>query len=131
MLEREALTVFENTVKNLEESAENRELGFKAIAKVIFPVKAALMQKRCVKHFSRKPKGMKIREFMARFYEINDLLPKFPEMGTPPLNTKLPDNEIKEIAEHALSYKLQRQMRLQGFDAHEYLSTTFWVAQFD
>ena len=56
---------------------------------------------------------------MARPFELNNLLPKFPKMGTPALNTKLPDDEIKEIAECCLSYKLQRQMRLQGFEACE------------
>ena len=40
-------------------------------------------------------------------------------MGTPPLNTKLPDDKIKEIAEYTLSYKLQRQMRLQGFEVYD------------
>ena len=40
-------------------------------------------------------------------------------MGTPPLNTKLPDDKIKEIAEYTLSYKLQRQMHLQGFEVYE------------
>ena len=58
LLEGEALTVFENAVKDLEETTKNQEVGFKAIAKVIFPTKAALTQKHFMKRFLRKPKGI-------------------------------------------------------------------------
>ena len=125
LLKGEALAVFENAAKDLDENSDNLKAGFKAIAKVIFPPKAALTQKRCMQRFLREPKGMKIYEFMARLCEINNLLPKFPEMGVPPLNTKLPDDEIKEIAEHCLSYKLQRQMHLQGFEVCEKTTQEF------
>ena len=53
---------------------------------------------------------------MARLCEVNNYLPLFPDMADPPANTKLPEDEIKDIAECALLHKLQRHIRLQGFD---------------
>ena len=40
----EALTSLENAIKGKDETTENRKAGFEAIAKVVFPPKAALTQ---------------------------------------------------------------------------------------
>ena len=114
-------------MKERTKTTENRKAGFEAMAKVVFPPKAALTQKRHMRRFLQKPKGQKIHELMARLCELNNLLPKFPVFGDPPPNTKLPEDEIKETAECALSHKLQRQIRLQGFEVceketHEFIS---------
>ena len=62
LLEGKALTAFKLEVQDLEETAANRELGFEAIAKIVFPPKAALTQKCYMRQFLRKQKGMPIHE---------------------------------------------------------------------
>ena len=60
---------------------------------------------------------MTTREWLARVFEINNYLPRFPNVGTPGVSpSKLAEDEIKEIAEFGVPYRWQQQMRVVNFN---------------
>ena len=79
-----------------------------------------MSQKRYIRRALRKPRNMKMREWLARVNEMNNHSPRFPRSGPQQVDpTKLDDDEIKEIAECGIPHNWQQQMRLQNFDVTE------------
>ena len=61
-----------------QETAENFELAMRAVTTKAFPLKALNTQKRYMKKVLRKPKEMRVCDFLARFKELNKYLEEFP-----------------------------------------------------
>ena len=76
-------------------------------------MKALNTQKGYMKKILRKPKDMRIRDFLARFKELNKYLEEFPPYNA---NQELPEDEIILTLESAIPSKWQQQMVLQGFE---------------
>jgi hypothetical protein len=58
-----------------EETLENFDLVMLKVAGVLFPIRSYLTQKRAMRQFMRKPKDMKIREYVDSLLEIKAFFP--------------------------------------------------------
>ena len=61
----------------------------------------------------RKPREMKVRDFVARVQEINNYLSQFPPFGA---DQTLPEDEVLDILESAVPIAWQREFVRSGFD---------------
>jgi len=117
LLEGDALASFDQGARlHGAESIPNFKRCLDDVTKHVFPKRALQTQKRYMRRFLRKPPTMKIREYVARVIEINDLLAKFPPAIPGQSATKLPDDEILDLLEFGLPNTWQRNMVLQDFD---------------
>ena len=117
----EALTMFDNhAAASNQESVPNCQKCLDAVRDSVFPHRAAAMQKQCMRQFLKKPENVKTRKWLARAFELNKHLPRFPPSGDPPVQvTKLDNNEIKDIAECGVPHRWAAQLRLQNFNVGE------------
>ena len=111
-----------NGDNNVVESEANFKLAIRAVTETILNRKALLTQKRYMRRILRKPKGMTIRMYCARFSELNKYLESFPPYNE---NQKLPDDELLEHFEFAIPNAWQKQMVLQGFNTLEHTTEEF------
>ena len=65
VFQNEALTAFNNAAMAIgNETVNNLKLVFKKVAATVFPLKAYYMQKQAMRQYMRKPKDMKIRDYV-------------------------------------------------------------------
>ena len=95
------------------ETVENLKLCFQAVTVTVLPQKALQTQKRYMRRVLRKPQGMKIRDYFARYLQLNEYLLEFPPFLP---GQQLPKDEILEHAEFAIPNSWQKQMVLHGFN---------------
>ena len=95
------------------ETAPNLRTCMRAVTVTVLPQKALQTQKRYMRRILRKPQGMKIRDYFARYIELNEYLPHFPPFDK---DQELPDDEILEHAEFAIPNSWQKQMVMHGFN---------------
>ena len=122
LLEGDALTSFDNKATELAGTETNQSCVtcLNAVRDGVFPQRAVLTQKRYMRRALQKPRTMTTREWLARVFELNNFLTRFPGTGTPEVRpNKMDDDEIKEIAEYGIPYQWQRQMRVLNFNATE------------
>jgi len=114
VLQGDALAAF-NAAADVagNETNEHFEVVIQGLIRHVFPRKALINQKRYMYRFLRKPRDMKIRDFMGRVTELNEYLPLFPPFEE---HQGLNNEEIMDIAEFATPTQWQRTMVLQGFD---------------
>ena len=114
LLQGDALAAFDKAAKdNVTETVENYKKCVQGLIEHVFPRKALATQKRYMRRFLRKPRDMKIREFMNRLNEMNAYLKEFPPFKE---NQGLPDDEIMDIAEFAVPSTWQKTMIMHGFN---------------
>ena len=96
----DALTVFNNHAGALnQESVENCKKCLNTVRDSVFPCRAAATQKQCMRHFLKKPLSVTTREWLARVFEINKCLPRFPPSGDPPVAvTKLDQDKLRTLS---------------------------------
>lgn len=112
-LRGEALRVFNNGAStHASETVPAFHDTIKTMKLFFFPAKAQQRQKRHMRHFMHKPKGMPFRKFVALLNELNDLLQEFPEDNA----SSLPEDEIVEISEFACPKLWVSKMLEHNFD---------------
>ena len=74
-------------------------------------------QKRYLHIFLNKPKGLKVRQYVARVLEINEILQQFPPQAgvNASLSQKLPNDEILDLLGFGMPSSWQKTMVIQGF----------------
>ena len=103
VLQGDALAAFNRAATATgNETNDHLKTCLTELKKHIFPQKALNNQKRYMRRFLRKPREMKIREFMTRLNKINELLTLFPPVRDGQEAEKLPDDELMDIAEFAV-----------------------------
>ena len=123
LLEGDALSTLENatTAENFTETNPSFNDAMNLVARMVFPPRAVVLEKRYLRRFLRKPLSMKSREFASRVVEINNFIAKFPpdataEAGATTTPTKLDDDELVDLMEFGCPKRWQREMVVQGFD---------------
>ena len=106
-----------NPVEARNETAKNFKECLQAVTMTVFPKKALMTQKRYMRRILRKPKNMKIRDYCARYSEINKYLEAFPPFKG--RDQMISDEEVLEHLEFAVPNSWQKQMVLQGFNTLE------------
>ena len=104
------------------ETNANLKICLNAVTETVFPKKAMQTQKRYMRRMLRKPIDLKIRDYFARYEELNDYLESFPPFGP---NQRLPNDEVMEHAEFAIPNSWQKQMVLQGFNVADHTMDEF------
>ena len=120
LLHGDALSVFNAALEDagLTETNASYELCMDALARHVFPKRAAQLQKRYMRRFVRKPVTMSTKQFAARLQELNSYLPKFPTTAPgQAVNAKLDDDEIVDIMEFGVPRSWQKKMIEHDFDA--------------
>ena len=132
LLQGAALTTFDSTAAlQLTPTGQPREdlaafnACLEAVTVSVFPARAALMQKRYLRRFVRKPATMKIRDYAARLSEINNYLPSFPENANGEKPEVLPEDEMVDLMEFGVPNSWQRYMALQDFEPLDGTVDTF------
>ena len=95
----------------------NYSAAMNAMTMHVFPPRSLVSQKREMRHFMRKLSTMKVRTYVTRLRELNDMLPKFPPFAGDA--QKLQDDELKDLIEAGLPVTWQKQFTLNGFDPLE------------
>lgn len=122
----EALTAFNNAAKEVyskddksdkgTETKENFELVIKKVASAVFPLRAYSLQKQAMRRNMRKPREMKIRDYVDRLLEINGYLKYFPSKDKEPVATALPQDEIMDILRDGIPQTWQKKLVELDFD---------------
>lgn len=114
----EALTAFNNAARAVGvETVENLKLVFRKVAETVFPLKAYFTQKQAMRRFMRKPKDMKIRDYVDRLLEINNYLEHFPVKEGEAAATSLPNEEMMDILLFGIPNSWQKKIVELGFDS--------------
>ena len=100
------------------ETNENYQMVIKAVT-VHVMLKKTLQKKRYMRRFLRKPIDMKVKDFVERIFDINELLTFFPDLSSTVVASKIPDDKLLDLLESVMLYSWQRHMILQGFDPME------------
>ena len=123
LLSGSALTTFNNlATETATETVDHYNSIEKKLTKSIFPKNASRSLKRFLRRHARKPVDMDIEEHTDRIVEVNEFLPKFPDVreadgGRPAVaSTKLDDDELMDCLEHSVPPSWRTQMDLLGFD---------------
>ena len=117
LLEGGALTAFENAALNeATETVLSLDAVFKKVTEHVFPPKSLQKQKRFMRRFLRKPQDIKIKNYVERVVELNELLTEFPDPSATLAAAKLPDDELLDLLEFGVPRDWQDQMLLHGFD---------------
>jgi len=115
LLKGDALAAFNRAATTAgNETLVNFNVAINELVTHVFPRRALITQKHCMRRFMRKPNTMTMREYMARMVEINQKLPEFPPHAA---DQALPQDEILDIGEFATPGSWQREMVVQDFDA--------------
>jgi nitrogen fixation protein len=117
ILKNEALTAFNNAAASSdEESVDNLKLIFKKVAAAVFPLRAYVIQKQAMRRFMRKPRDMRIRDYVDRLMEINNYLVYFPTKDGEEPAVSLPEEDMMDIFYFGIPNDWQRKMVELGFD---------------
>ena len=81
------------------ETIDNLKTCLQAVTVSVLPQKALQTQKRYMRRILRKPQGMKIRDYFARYVQLNEYLQEFPPFKS---GQQLPNDEVLEHAEFAI-----------------------------
>jgi len=123
LLQGDALAFFnQSAVKRVNETNENFYLTGNDLIMHMLPIRALSEQKCYMRRHLRKPRDVKVRDFMTRLVELNHYLDTFPPFLA---DQMLPDDKIMDIAEYAVPAKWQRTMRLHGFKPVMHTDTEF------
>ena len=117
LLEGDPLTAFQNSiVLHGEETEEHFQSVMRDLDLHVFPKKALRIQKRHMRRQMRKPRDMRVRDFVARVQEINNHLDQFPPFA---VGQTLPEDEVLDILESAVPNSWQKEFVRLGFDPME------------
>ena len=117
LLRGDALTAFNNAaLKHASETGASYNATIKSLTAHVFPLKALQQQKRYMRRFMRKPRELKVQEFVCRVGELNEFLLEFPTATPGAIPTKLPEDEIMDILEFSVPASWQRQMEIMDFN---------------
>ena len=123
LLKGDALTAFNSAAATAGVGAHkgaitmpNFNRAMAGLTRHVFPLKAAQKQQRWMRRYIRKPIELNTREWVARIREINEYLPKFPEIREGVPVEKLPDDALLDILDQGIPAGWVRQMIIQGFD---------------
>ena len=123
ILEGAALAKFEDLVHDRgTETLEHFALVLQDMGTYVFPRRALQMEKRFMRRYMRKPRKLKMREFMARVEELNHDLRYFPLFV---VGARLLEDELLDIYENGVPNSWQKQFLLQGFDPIEHTKQEF------
>jgi hypothetical protein len=123
ILEGAALAKFEDSVLDRgTETLDHFTLVLEDMSNYVFPRRALQMQKRFMRRYMRKPRKLKMREFMARVEELNHDLRYFPVFVP---GARLLEDELLDIYENGVPNSWQKQFLLQGFDPIEHTKQEF------
>lgn len=100
---------YTNSMDNVDEMLDK-------LTKEIFPQRSLQKQRRALRRYVRKPEGMRTSAFYARLVEMNEQLQSFPDSDE---DSKLPEDELKEILEFALPKTWRVHMTLSQFICDE------------
>jgi hypothetical protein len=115
VLTGKALTTFDQAAAARgNETVEHLLHVVQAVTDYVLPVLALPSQKRYMRRIARKPAEMSMKEYIARYAEVNDYLAQFNAVAGEA--NKLPADEVLEHAEFAIPSKWRQQMVLQGFE---------------
>jgi hypothetical protein len=114
ILQDDALAAFNRKATELGNATiPNFQLCLRALATHVFPPRALQRQKRYMRRYLRKPKDMTIKQYLARYNELNATLTHFPPFAE---NQRLPDDEIIQHVATAIPDSWKKQMLLQNWD---------------
>jgi len=117
LLTGEALTRFNNEATNHRaETLASLATCLQAVTDYVLPKYALAHQKRYLRRLCRKPQDMPIKQYYARYKEINDYLALFNEQGAA---NKLDDDEITEHLHFSIPNRWQKEMIMHGFEPIE------------
>lgn len=117
LLTGEALTRFNNEANDhRNETPVSLERCLQAVTDYVLPKYALAHQKRYLRRLCRKPQDMPIKQYYARYKEINDYLALFNDQGAA---NKLDDDEVKEHLHFSIPNRWQKEMIMHGFEPIE------------
>ena len=117
LLRGDALTAFNNAaLLHGSETGATYNATLKNLTVHVFPLKALQKQKRYMRRFMRKPREMKVQEFVCRVGELNEFLLEFPTAVPGVTPTKLPEDEVMDILQFSVPASWQRQMEILDFN---------------
>ena len=123
ILEGAALAKFEDSAHERgTETLEHFALVLEDMGTYVFPRRALQMEKCFMRRYMRKPRKLKMREFMARVEELNHDLRYFPVFVP---GSRLLEDELLDIYENGVPNSWQKQFLLQGFDPIEHSKQEF------
>ena len=127
LLKGQALSVFEKEIstEGLSENNTNLEQALEAVTADVFPTNTLAQQKWAMRRLIRKPLNMKVTHLLARLTELNDQLVQYPGATE---DSKMSEDELKEIIEFAIPNRWNKQMTLQRF--HVYNKNLTEVVEF-
>ncbi len=106
ILEGAALTKFEDSVLNRgTETLNHFTLVLEEMSNYVFPRRVLQMQKRFMRRYMRKPRKLKMREFVARVEELNHDLRYFPVFVA---GARLLEDELLDIYENGVPNSWQK-----------------------
>jgi hypothetical protein len=123
ILEGAALAKFdESSVTRGTETLEHFVQVINDMGNYVFPRRALQMEKRYMRRYMRKPRRLKMREYMARVEELNNDLRYFPLYVN---GSRLLEDELLDIYEYGVPATWQKRFLLQGFDPLEHSKQEF------
>jgi hypothetical protein len=122
LLQGDALSAFNNAPEEQTKTVANFGLCLQAVVRHIFPRSALSVQKHYMRRFMRKPRGMKIRDYVARVVEINHYLNEFPPFGE---THKLAADEVLDLLEYGVPTPWQKTMVMHGFVPMDHTTAEF------
>jgi hypothetical protein len=123
ILEGAALAKFEEaTTTRGTETLEHFGQVVDDMGAYVFPRRALQMEKRYMRRYMRKPRRLKMREYMARVEELNNDLRYFPAYVN---GSRLLEDELLDIYEYGVPASWQKRFLLQGFDPLEHSKQEF------
>jgi hypothetical protein len=123
ILEGASLAKFEDsTATRGTETLEHFTQVLEDMGAYVFPRRALQMEKRYMRRYMRKPRALKMREYMARVEELNHDLRYFPTFMP---GARLLEDELLDIYEYGVPATWQKRFLLQGFDPLEHSKQEF------
>jgi hypothetical protein len=117
LLTGEALTRFNNEASNERlETPARLERCLQAVTDYILPKYALAHQKRYLRRLCRKPATLTIKQYYARYKEVNEYLALFNEEGAA---NRLDEDEVKEHLYYSIPNRWQKEMIMHGFEPIE------------
>jgi hypothetical protein len=123
ILEGASLAKFEDsTLTRGTETLEHFTQVLEDMGAYVFPRRALQMEKRYMRRYMRKPRKLKMREYMARVEELNNDLRYFPTFVP---GATLHQDELLDIYEYGIPARWQSRFLLHGFDPLEHTKQEF------
>ena len=114
LLQGDPLSTFNAKATELgNETVANFAQCIRAVTEYVLPKNALRDQKRYMRRILRKPREMTIKQYFARYHELNEYLDQFPPFNA---NQHIPEDEIKEHAEFSIPNSWHKRMIMLGFD---------------